>query len=59
MYCYWKIGKRTQKEIGKLFQKTDSAVSHAIKRFENRMRKDRDLGRLIKETESEYSSFKL
>ena len=40
IYAYWKLGKRTQKEIGNLVQRTESAVSHAIKRFEEKMSRD-------------------
>lgn len=59
IYAYWKLGKRTQKEIGSFVQRTESAVSHAIKRFEGRMQKDRGLKDQFLTTEREFSSFKL
>lgn len=34
IYVLWKWGRQTQREIGQRFSKTDSAISHAIKRFE-------------------------
>jgi REP element-mobilizing transposase RayT len=59
IYAYWKLGKRTQKEIGNLVQRTDSAISHAIKKFEEKMQKDRGLRDQFLMTERVFSSFKL
>lgn len=40
IYAYWKLGRRTQKEIGTLVQRTESAISHAIRRFQKKIEKD-------------------
>ena len=54
IYTYWKLGRRTQKEIGGLFKKTASAISHAIKRFEKKMEGNEALKDEIRALEGEF-----
>ncbi len=58
IYCYWKMARLTQPEIGKRFNVTDSAISHLIRRFEVKMQKDPKLTARIKSIEKNMSSFK-
>ena len=58
IYGFWKIARRTQREIGGLLSKTDSAISHAIKRFEAKMAKDKALQYQFKQLEANVSTFK-
>ena len=47
IYCLWKYARLNQKEVGKRFSITDSAVCHSIKRFENKLIQNRELERQI------------
>ncbi len=58
IYNLWKIGKKTQKEIARLFGKTDSAVSHAIRRVEARLNQNGILKAKTEELEQAISCFK-
>lgn len=57
-YSLWKFGKKTQKEIGEFFGKTDSAISHSLKRVAKKMDKDSTLRERVKSLEVAISSFK-
>ena len=48
IYCLWRFARLRQKEIGGRFSITDSAVCHSIKRFEDRLSRDRTLEDRIK-----------
>ncbi len=52
IYCLWKFSRLRQKEIGNRFSITDSAVSHAIKRAEARLIKDKTLRTELSELQS-------
>lgn len=43
IYALWRLSRLTQGQIGARFNISHSAVSHAIKRFETRLAKDRNL----------------
>lgn len=58
IYCWWKIGRRTQREIGALFSKTDSAISHLIRRFEKKLDRDYPLQQHVQRLEEALSTFK-
>lgn len=58
IYCWWKIGRRTQREIGSFFSKTDSAISHAIQRFEKKLDRQQALKKRIQQLEEVLSNFK-
>lgn len=58
IYCYWKIGRMTQPEIGKRFGVSGSAISYMIKRFELKMQKDSKLRRQVQTLETAISIFK-
>src|SRR3989338_3812253 len=47
VYCLWKYARLNQKEIGRRFSITDSAVSHSIRKFEHKLSKDRELNNEI------------
>ncbi len=42
-YALWRFGQRGQGEISELTSKSQSAISHAIKRFKDRLDKDKKL----------------
>ncbi len=58
IYLLWRLGKMTQKRIGALFAKTDSAISHILRRFELRLTSDGALRRRSEELGAVISSFK-
>lgn len=58
IYCWWKVGRKTQKEIGSRFSKTDSAISHAILRTEKKMEREHGLKQHIQQLEEDLSNFK-
>jgi putative transposase len=58
IWALWYWGRQTQKEIGQRFSKTDSAISHALSRFRNRLTKDQGLRKQVVDLERDLSSFK-
>ena len=58
IFCLWKYGRLTQREIGQMYQRTHAAVSQNIHRFQVRLVKDKELGREVKGLESMMSEFK-
>ena len=56
-YVLWKLGRRNQTEIARLVSKTQSAVSHSVKRTQGRLVKDPSLKRQITGIEAALSCF--
>lgn len=55
IYGLWKWGRQSQKHIGDLYSKTGSAISHAIKRLELRLIKDKAMKRKAQYYESKLN----
>jgi hypothetical protein len=51
IYCFWKIAKITQKEIAAMHSRTYSSISHAVRRFEEKMAQDEDLRKSVQAIE--------
>lgn len=56
-YILWEVGKRNQYEIAKLTSKTQSAISHAIKRVKARLNQDGKLRSKVRGIQSKISYF--
>ena len=58
IYCLWKYGRLTQKQIGEMFQRTHAAISQNVHRFQARLVKDKILGKELEQLEARMSEFK-
>ncbi len=59
MYCYWKYGCLTQKEIGRIFSRTHAAVSQNIHRFKLRLKEDKTAMQEIAEIQEQLKCHNL
>jgi REP element-mobilizing transposase RayT len=57
-YCWWRWGRLTQREIGQRLSLTDSAISHALGRIREKLRRDQVLRSKVEQLEEELSNFK-
>jgi len=55
IFCLWKYGRLTQRQIGEIFSKTHAAVSQNIHRFQARLANDKKLSHEFQVLESAIS----
>ncbi len=58
IYCFWRYGRLTQRQIGEMFQRTHAAVSQNIHRFKAKLTNDKILTKALDQLESQMSEFK-
>ncbi|MDA3895087.1 MAG: transposase [Desulfobacteraceae bacterium] len=54
VYLLWNTGRLTNEEIGKLFGKSFSAVSHSVKSFKQKLDEDKKLKRQFEQLNSQF-----
>ena len=58
IYCLWRYGRLTQRQIGEIFSRTHAAISQNVHRFQARLVKDKTLSGDLKQLELQMSEFK-